>query len=257
LVIFKSGRILDLIAILACYITYLLITNLAKKGRKLSLRRLPAFDALEELVGRATEMGRAVHFTGGVGSLEGVTAPQVISGLSIMDYISRLTAKNKTELIVTEQRVNVIPMVESILETNYKLEGVEVPPGTLRYIPSGYTYTIGVPALIRRERPAACVLAGPFTHESVMLAQAAAEVGAMQVAGTARTLQIPFFAIIADYCLIGEDLYAAGAYVGGTPETLGALVGEDPFKIISIILLILVGILATFNISWLTDLLGI
>ena len=42
--------------------------------------------------------------------------------------------------------------------------------------------------------------------------------------------QLPFFITTCDYTLIGEELYAASAYLGREPKQLGSIKGQDPCK---------------------------
>jgi hypothetical protein len=57
-------------------------------------------------------------------------------------------------------------------------------------------------------------------------------IGAIQVAGTAQPAQLPFFVAACDYTLIGEEFFAASAYLSGSPEELGSLKGQDVGKVI-------------------------
>ena len=100
-------------------------------------------------------------------------------------------------------------------------------------------------------------MVGPFQHEAVFVAQSGVEAGALQVAGTARSSQIAYFAAVVDYPLIGEDIYAGAAYLSEVPEQLGTIYGEDPFKLLSAALILLAFISYNLNIPWLLDLLRI
>jgi hypothetical protein len=81
---------------------------------------------------------------------------------------------------------------------------------------------------------------GSFYAESLLLAETGFATGAIQVAGTANVHQLPFFVVACDYTLIGEELYAASAYLSGEPKLVGALKGADLMKII-IITAVIVG----------------
>jgi len=69
-------------------------------------------------------------------------------------------------------------------------------------------------------------------------------IGAIQLAGTARGYQVPFFAVICDYLLIAEEIYAAGAYLSRDPVQCGSIQGQDIGKIIAWVLMF-IGVLAT------------
>jgi hypothetical protein len=92
-----------------------------------------------------------------------------------------------------------------------------------------------------REKPAACFYMGAFYAESLILAETGNSIGAIQVAGTAMPAQLPFFVAACDYTLIGEEFFAASAYLSGSPEELGSLKGQDLGKIM-VAVLMLIGI---------------
>ena len=96
-----------------------------------------------------------------------------------------------------------------------------------------------------REKPAANFILGNYAAESLIIAEAGASTGAIQIAGTASISQIPFFIVACDYTLIGEELFAAGAYVSREPLLLGSLKGQDIAKLVIILIMIIAIILGT------------
>jgi hypothetical protein len=97
-----------------------------------------------------------------------------------------------------------------------------------------------------REKPAACFYMGSFFAESLILAETGNSIGAIQIAGTAQPAQLPFFVAACDYTLIGEEFFAASAYLSGEPDQLGSLKGQDVGKLIVAVLLVLGCVLATY-----------
>ena len=96
-----------------------------------------------------------------------------------------------------------------------------------------------------RDKPAACFYMGAFYAESLILAETGNSIGAIQIAGTAMPSQLPFFVAACDYTLIGEEFFAASAYLSGDAEQLGSLKGQDIGKLIAAGLLILGCLFAT------------
>jgi hypothetical protein len=96
-----------------------------------------------------------------------------------------------------------------------------------------------------REKPAACFYLGAFYAESLMLAETGNSIGAIQIAGTAEPAQLPFFVAACDYTLIGEEFFAASAYLSGDPDQLGSLQGQDLGKLVVGTLLICGSLCAT------------
>ena len=113
-----------------------------------------------------------------------------------------------------------------------------------------FAYTAAVSGRMVRERPAANFLIGHFFAESLILAETGQSTGAIQIAGTADPSQLPFFVAACDYTLIGEELYAASAYLSREPVLLGSIRGQDIAKLL-LLLFGLAGIVAaTFGNSW-------
>jgi len=90
-----------------------------------------------------------------------------------------------------------------------------------------------------REKPATNFLIGSFFAESLILAETGQSVGAIQIAGTAELAQLPFFVTACDYTLIGEELYAASAYLSREPLLLGTIKAQDTIKAILMIVMAL------------------
>jgi hypothetical protein len=73
-----------------------------------------------------------------------------------------------------------------------------------------------------------------------MLAETGFQTGAIQVAGTANVHQLPFFVVACDYTLIGEELFAASAYLSREAKLVGSLKGADLMKV-AVIGIVLIG----------------
>jgi len=51
--------------------------------------------------------------------------------------------------------------------------------------------------------------------------------------------QLPFFVASCDYTLIGEEFFAASAYLSGDPLQIGSLKGQDYGKFLSVLVLVI------------------
>jgi hypothetical protein len=96
-----------------------------------------------------------------------------------------------------------------------------------------------------RERPAACFYLGAFFAESLILAETGNSIGAIQVAGTAQPTQLPFFVAACDYTLIGEELFAASAYLSRDLRMLGSLRGQDIGKGMGMLIIVIGAVITT------------
>jgi hypothetical protein len=104
-----------------------------------------------------------------------------------------------------------------------------------------FAFTATVNGMMIRERPATNIYMGAFFAESLLLAEAGNAAGSIQIAGTAEAAQLPFFIAACDYTLMGEELYAASAYLSHEPLLLGGLKGQDWMKIV-LVTVIVVGV---------------
>jgi len=124
----------------------------------------------------------------------------------------------------------------------------------VRYITTEqFAYVAAVNGMMLRDRPAANLLLGAFFAESLLLAETGHEIGAIQIAGTANVHQLPFFVVACDYTLIGEEYYAASAYLSKDARLLGSLKASDTVKIFLIVTIVTRVLLLTFGQPFLAE----
>jgi hypothetical protein len=225
------------VALLAPPLIFIL---LARRGRVLFIRRIPGIDAIEEAIGRATELGRPMVFTTGMTGLDSL----LYALLGIIGHVGRKAAAYGCRLILPQRDYEVMPVVSETVREAFRSAGRldAFNPQDVRYLsPEQFAFASGYMGIVHREQAASCFLFGEFAAESLVLAEAGQQVGAMQVAGTISNNQVPFFLTSCDYTLIGEEVYAAGAYLSREPAQLGSVRGQDVAKLV-ILALILFGV---------------
>ena len=219
----------------------------AQAGKKPYVRRIPGIDAIEEAIGRATEMGRSVLYVPGIQDISDI---QTVAGLVILESVAKLTAKYETPITVPVTYPIPFTIAEEMVKAGYLHAGrpEAYDPNSVRFVsPEQFAYVAAVTGVMVRERPAAHIFMGSFYAESLLLAETGFSTGAIQVAGTANVHQLPFFVVACDYTLIGEELYAASAYLSGEPKLVGALKGADLMKVIIISAVIVGCVLETMG----------
>lgn len=225
----------------------------ARKGAHIKLRKIKGLDAVEEALGRATEMGKPVLFVHGLTSMGSVST---IAAVNILGKIAKRVAEYNTSLKV----VNNDPIVMSVSQEVVKEAYIEAgrpdahrEENTFLVASEQFPYVAAVSGIMKREKPAANFYMGFFYAESLLLAETGAGTGAIQIAGTDSYTQLPFFITTCDYTLMGEELYAASAYLSKEPLLLGSLKAQDIGKGLLMIILIAGTALATFGIDFLTN----
>lgn len=244
--------------IIMCAFVYVMI-NRARAGMPVPpIRKIPGLEAVDEAIGRATEMGRPVHFAPGI---SGPDNAATFAAWAFLGHVAKLCARYDTRLINTNRNYLVHAINEELIRQSYLEAGRpdSYNPDDVRYLTgSQFGYAAGVLGIMQRERPAANMLIGYFFAESMLFAEGGANIGAIQIAGTTNTVQLPFFLAACDYTLLGEEIFAGGAYLSKEPNLVGTVVGQDWGRIL-VFVVMLVGCLlanvAADQAQWLKDLL--
>ena len=217
----------------------------ARRGRDVWVRRIPALDAVDEAVGRSTEMGQPTLFVPGILDMNDI---QTIAGLTLLGHVARRTADYRSHLEVPTSKSLVMTAARETVQTSYLTagRGELYEDDAISYVTDEqFGYVAYLSGWMVREQPAACFYLGGFFAESLILAETGNAVGAVQMAGTAEPSQLPFFVAACDYTLIGEEFFAASAYLSGDPDQLGSLKGQDASKLIAVALIVVGVALAT------------
>lgn len=213
----------------------------AGKGKDLYIRRIGGLNAIDEAIGRATEMGKPVLMVPGLS--DNVNAI-VVQALNIFSYVSRTAAKFANPILLCCANAAVYTVAQETIRDVYQQEGAidRFDPDSVRFISDRqFAFAAGVSGLIHREQTAATFFLGEFFAESLIFAESANSIGAIQIASSTQITQTPFFIAACDYVLIGDEFYAASAYLTRQPVLVGSLVGQDWGKL-SIGLIVLLGV---------------
>ena len=252
---FHTGKIPLFIAMIAFSIAIVTSIYYARSDKEVFIRRIPGLEAVNEAIGRATEMGRSILYVLGLGS---VNTPATIASMNILGQVARRTADYETPLHVPCNDPIVMNVVREMVKAAYLNEGRPdaYNEDTIFFLTdSQFAYAAGVDGIMLREKPAAIFLQGTFYAESLILAETGNSIGAIQIAGTDSEHQLPFLITACDYTLIGEELYTASAYLSKEPMLLGSIRGQDWGKVVIFAAIVLGVILELAGVSWITTLL--
>jgi hypothetical protein len=207
----------------------------AKSGAELYVRPLAGIDAVDEAIGRATEMGKPILYVLGLGTAADIAT---IASFTILGRVAQKVAEYQTSLIVPCYDPIVMTIAQETVKTSYYNAGrpdAYNQDDVFFMTNQQFAYVGGVNGIMLRDKPATNFYMGKFYAESLILAETGAVSGSIQISGTDEVTQIPFFVVACDYTLIGEELYAASAYLGREPVLLGSLKAQDWGKALVII----------------------
>jgi len=228
---FRLDRLNNLLLLIVLIVVFFWAVSHAKR-KGLFIRRIAGLDAIDEAIGRATEMGKPIYYVPGIGGMSGIST---IASTFILGEVSKKVAQYDTQIKVPHFDPIVMTVCKEVVKQSFLEAGR---PDSYRedinqFISQDqFSYAASVDGMITREKPAAIFFMGHFMAESLLLAEVGATSGAIQIAGTDVEHQLPFFFTACDYTLIGEELYAAGAYLSKEPMLLSALKVQDFGKLV-------------------------
>lgn len=242
---FHTGRVPILILMIVFCVTAVVFITKAKGGYTFYVRPIAGINAVDEAIGRATEMGRPILYVPGLGTAADVAT---IAAFTILARVAKKTAEYNTRVIVPNYDPVVMTVCQEVVKEAYTSAGKPelYNPNDIFYVTQDqFPYTAAVNGIILRERTATNFYMGMFYAESLVLAETGFVAGSIQIAGTDQLVQIPFFVCACDFVLMGEELYAASAYLSREPQQLGTLKAQDWGKVIVVSLILIGTILST------------
>jgi hypothetical protein len=229
----------------------------ARRGKQYFIRRIAGIDAIEEAVGRATEMGKPIVFSPGSAGLDNM---QTLAGLAVLSWVAKRCVQMSVRVLVPLRIATVVSIAGDILREAFREADSEdsFEPNDVRFLSEDQNaYAAGTIGMISREGVASAFYFGSYGFESLLIAENGRRLGVVQIAATADYFQIPFFICACDYTLIGEELYAASAYLSRDPVQVGTVAGQDIAKMVILLLIVFGSFTAIFTQGELNPVAGI
>ncbi|MDD2332260.1 MAG: hypothetical protein PHI68_06380, partial [Candidatus Cloacimonetes bacterium] len=220
-----------------------------KRGKGMYIRPIAGLEELDNAVGRATEMGRPIMFVPGWGTLGDVCT---ISSMMILNQVAKKTAEYDTRLISPHADYFVVSLAQEMVRNAYSEVGRPdaFNQDDIFFVSdSQFAFSASVNGLTIRERVATIFYMGFFNAEVLIMTETGNQSGAIQIAGTDAITQVPFFITSCDYTLIGEEFYAASAYLSRDVELVSMLKASDYFKLMIIFFAVVGTILTTLRLN--------
>ncbi len=209
-------------------------------------RDIPAFTRLRQAVGLVVEDGSRLHVSLGHGALTTPQSASALAGLALLRRLADLTSTGDQPPIVTTGDATLAILSQDTLKAaarSSERAAFDPTAGRLTGL-TPFSYAAGAIPAIRDENVSANVLMGNFGVEVALLNDAAEHENTFVLAGSDNlTAQAVIYAS-AQEPLIGEEIYAAGAYVESGPLHTASLTVQDVLRWL-IIAAILAGALFT------------
>jgi hypothetical protein len=195
-----------------------------------SLRPLPGTDELPGSVGRSAESGQPLHVSVGISGVGGQATSETWAGLTVLAQLADDAAACSTPLIVSVADPTVLPLAQDILRRAYARHGnlADYDLTQVRFIaPEPTAYAAGVMGILEREPLTSNIMVGAFGDEYLLMGEVGARRQVRQMVGAADPRTLPFAEATADELLVGEEMFAGGAYTSRLPVQIASLLTED------------------------------
>jgi hypothetical protein len=221
----------------------LLVFILWRRRSPAALRPIAAFEQLNRAVGLAVENGTRLHFSLGRGSLFPARGASALAGLAMLRRLSERTSVSDNPPIVTSGDASLAILSQDTLQSGYRAAGAEeqyrFTTGRLAGL-TPFSYAAGAMPTVHDENVSANVFIGDFGPEAALLTEAAERQNSTLIASSDNLAAQSIFYASAQEPLIGEELFAAGAYVGAGPAHEASLNVQDVLRWL-VVLSILIG----------------
>lgn len=243
---FEHVNIVGLILIFLFIFIFFYFLYKNKRNPNLYIRKILGIDAISDVCDYAGETGRPVSFCTGLSSV----GPVLYASLGVLSFVAKKAGTFKNRLLIPQYTPEVMAIVEESVQEAYESinRGSLFDKKDIRFLSDEqFAYASGYIGMIKRERACATFLFGTFAAESLILAEAGQEVGAVQVGATISPEQVAFFIASCDYTLIGEELFAASSYLTRKPLEITSIYTQDKVKLFIFFIIIIGSIIATIN----------
>ncbi len=206
-----------------------------KAGRGVALRPLAGYDELRGEMGKAIESGQKVHITLGQGNLAGTASQSSVAALDVLDYLAADGCTNDTPPLVTAGEGTIMvaaqdKMRQAFDAANRSRDYSGRSAQFVAHDTNPYAYAAGVSATMGQEKVVGNVLMGHMGPELAIMAVTGERKKIDQIIGTDDPTAMAVATAVTDKALIGEELFAAGAYLAGRADQVASIRIQDVLR---------------------------
>jgi hypothetical protein len=245
----SQETLLLLIIVLLVIIFTLLHHARALSGKQpISRRPLPGLDIVKGALARGAETGRPIHLSPGSGVIgTRFSTAETVAGLLAAERVAAEAALNGAPILASSGDAIAHLALRGTLRQAYQRAGLgqDYDPANVQLLThqDPMAYASGVTTLYGRQRIEASQMIGSFGQEFMLMGEEGTQRGVPQLGGTTTTVALPLVYLTADGTLIGEEIYAAEAYLARSPAPMARLLTQDTLRTVVIVAIILLMLL--------------
>jgi hypothetical protein len=231
-----TTQIITVLILLLTMVVSVIVTQFVRRRRDLyALRMIPAYRALPLVVGEAIEANRPVHVSFGSAGIGGSATPLTLASAELLYQTAERAAIGGVAPILTVSDPTAIPLGQDTMRRAYESRGLldNYRRGSVRWYPAGarsLAFAAALTATLGDDRVSANILVGSFGSELALVAEASARRDRTIIATSDQLEGQAVAFVMADYPLIGEEIFTAGAYLGESPSQVAGVVTQDVLR---------------------------
>jgi hypothetical protein len=222
------------------------------RRRTIELRRISGFEDLKTSIERAVEAGERVHLSLGTGSVLGSDYAPALSGLTMLSQVAAATTMSDKPVIVTAGDGAMTTLAQEVVRTAYEKaqSATRYQPNSCRFLgPTPLSYVAGIPILLDTEDVSVHILMGSFGTEGALAADVGQRRQVFVLAGTDDIQSQSLLFATAENVLIGEEVFASGAYLTGNLLHLASLQAQDAIRLLILAVILIGTIMRTLGVG--------
>lgn len=235
-----------LVVFLVLFVVYLWVAGWSRPGRKrvFPLRAIKGYDATREGLSSAAETGNAVHTSpgaGGVGS-GGVITAATLAGMNVVESMARVSTITGAPVQATTNDAIAYALTDNAVRRGYRRAGwsMDSENASARFLTHNdqLAYAAGVSDVVAQHKVSQAVMVGHFGPSVLLITEAQRRQGAQQIAGSSDPQALALLTVSTDHTLIGEEIFASGAYLERRTSHIASLLAQDGLRWIVIAFII-------------------
>jgi hypothetical protein len=225
-------------------------TLYVRRRGEVPLRRIAAFEALRGMMGRAAEQGKRVHMSLGRSGIGDAQTPTVSAGLNVLRALAdEAAAFGDAPLVTVADPVVLLAAQDALYRAQRRNGEVARYTGTdVQLIaPDPTAYAVGALNVVNDEEIGANVMVGHLGDEYLLLGEPGAGRPIVQVAGSDALSAQSLMLATSDHVLLGEEMFATGAYLGRQPAQVASLYVQDVLRGLAVVAIVIGVLIKTLS----------
>lgn len=227
----------------------LIFLVVGRNNPRRAFRSIKAFKDLKRTIELSVEDGSRMHISLGRGGLLSQQSAAAFAGLTLLGQVADVAADSDQPPVATAGEGTLMLLAQDTLRTSYQRQGIADQYHLRLTRLTGFTpysYAGGALPLVLDRSVSTNALIGSFGEEVGLIATAAQQTGGFSLGGgdTLNSQAVLFGSAQAP--LIGEELYATGAYLDAGPAHAASLRLQDLLRWLIIALFIVGALMPLF-----------